>query len=65
MNKIDEKISQHIPLQDNPTENIQGIVEPRIEARAKRSYIAIPIEVTLTEWDKVNALFAELFEWLT
>jgi effector-binding domain-containing protein len=64
MNKIDEKISQQIPLQDNPIEKFQGMIEPRIEARAERSYIAIPIEVTLKEWGKVNALFAELFEWM-
>jgi effector-binding domain-containing protein len=64
MNKIDEKISQQIPLQDNPIEKFEGMIEPRIEARAERSYIAIPIEVTLKEWGKVNALFAELFEWL-
>jgi effector-binding domain-containing protein len=64
MNKIDEKLSQQIPLQDNPTEELQGMVEPRIEARAERSYIAIPIEATLKEWDKVNALIEELFGWL-
>jgi effector-binding domain-containing protein len=64
MNKIDEKISQQIPLQDNPIEKFQGMIEPRIEARAERSYIAIPIEVTLEEWGNVNALFAELFEWV-
>ncbi|QUW23875.1 GyrI-like domain-containing protein [Sporosarcina sp. Marseille-Q4063] len=40
------------------------MIEPRIEARAERSYIAIPIEATLKEWDKVNALFEELFEWM-
>ena len=64
MNKIDEQLSQQIPLQENPTDEFHGMVEPRIEARAKRSYIAIPIEATLQEWDKVNALIEELFGWL-
>ena len=64
MNKIGEKLSQQIPLQDNPTEEFKGMIEPRIEARAERSYIAIPIEATLKEWGKVNALIKELFEWL-
>ena len=52
MNKIDEKLSRPMPLQSQPTEELQNLVERRIEARAERSYIAIPIEATLKEWEK-------------
>ena len=64
MNKIDEKLSRQMPLQNKITEEFQYLVEPNIEARAERFYVAIPIEATLKEWGKVNALIEELFEWL-
>lgn len=64
MNKLDEQLNHHILQKDNPTKEFEEIGEPRVEVRAKRSYIAFPVEVNLNEWDKANALFGELFEWL-
>jgi effector-binding domain-containing protein len=39
-------------------------IEPKLEHRAERPYVAIPIEVTLREWGEANALVPEVFEWL-
>jgi len=64
MNKIDEKLNHQKLQKDNPTKEFEEKVEPRIEVRAERFYIAFPVEITLKEWDTANALFEELFEWL-
>jgi effector-binding domain-containing protein len=39
-------------------------IEPNLEHRAEQPYVAIPVEVTLREWGRANALVPEIFEWL-
>lgn len=38
--------------------------QPELQRRAEQPYVAIPIEVTLREWGRANALVPELFKWL-
>lgn len=38
--------------------------EPSLEHRSERLCVTIPIEATLAEWGRVNALVGELLEWL-
>ncbi|MDQ0428924.1 effector-binding domain-containing protein [Planomicrobium stackebrandtii] len=40
------------------------ISEPFVEERAEQPYVGIPILAGLAEWDKVNSLVGELFDWL-
>jgi effector-binding domain-containing protein len=37
--------------------------EPTLLRRNAQHYAGIPIEVTLTEWHKANALVPEIYEW--
>lgn len=37
---------------------------PHIRKEATRHYVYTPIQVTLREWGKANALFPELFGWM-
>jgi len=40
-------------------------IEPRLQTGCAQPYVAIPIRVTLREWDKANALINEVIEWLS
>ncbi|RNF39475.1 GyrI-like domain-containing protein [Planococcus salinus] len=40
------------------------MTEPIIEKRIEQPYVGIPIYATLLDWDKVNALISEIFDWL-
>ncbi|MBD8013515.1 GyrI-like domain-containing protein [Planococcus wigleyi] len=40
------------------------ISEPFVEERAEQPYVGIPIVAGLSEWDEVNGLVGELFDWL-
>lgn len=52
-------------LEQLPKPNdVESINEPVVGMRAERPYVSIPIEVTLKEWEKVDALVEELFTWL-
>ncbi|MBB5134615.1 effector-binding domain-containing protein [Thermocatellispora tengchongensis] len=39
-------------------------MEPTLEHRDVRHYAGIPIQVTLRDWGRANALVPELYEWL-
>lgn len=38
--------------------------KPELQRRAEEPYVSIPIEVTLREWGRANALVPEIFGWL-
>jgi len=38
--------------------------EPKVETRPEQPTISIPIEVTLREWGRANALVSETLQWL-
>lgn len=40
------------------------MTEPTIELRAEQPYVGIPIHAALSDWDKVNGLISEIFNWL-
>lgn len=40
------------------------ISEPIVEERTEQPYVGIPILAGLSEWDEVNGLVGELFDWL-
>ena len=40
------------------------ISEPYVEERTEQPYVGIPIQAGLSEWNKVNSLVGELFDWL-
>ena len=40
------------------------ISEPFVEERTEQPYIGIPILAGLSEWDEINGLVGELFDWL-
>lgn len=40
-------------------------IEPRLQTGCAQPYVAIPIQVTLQEWGKANALVNEVMEWLS
>ena len=48
---------------------VNGIVktysgEPNVEARIEQPYVGIPIVAGKSDWEKVNGLIGELFDWL-